>query len=192
MRDASKEQETIAQLAEHYKAIIELLGEDTAREGLEKTPMRAAKAMYYCTRGYGQDINAVLNGALFNSDSTELVVVRDIEFYSLCEHHILPFFGHVSVGYVPGGRIVGLSKLARIVDMYARRLQVQENFTSQLCRALYDALGAKGVIVACRASHLCMRMRGVAKQDSITVTSAAEGILCTDSLLREQFYNLLK
>ncbi len=192
MSESSKSEESvIAEIASHYKAIIELLGEDTSREGLVKTPDRAAKAIYYCTRGYRQDIDEVIHGAMFSSPRSELVVVKDIEFYSLCEHHILPFFGHVSIGYIPGGKIVGLSKLARIVDMFARRLQVQERFTTELCVELQKVLGAKGVIVECRASHLCMKMRGVAKQDTTTVTIAAEGLLRHDEVLRTQFFHSL-
>lgn len=191
MSGNSVPEDVINEIASHYKAIIELLGEDVTREGLEKTPIRAAKAMYYCTRGYRQDIQEVIHGAMFQTEQSDLVIVKDIEFYSLCEHHILPFFGHVSIGYVPGEKIVGLSKLARIVDMFARRLQVQERFTAQLCHELYEALGAKGVIVSCRASHLCMKMRGVAKQDSLTLTSASEGCMDTDEALRAQFFSSL-
>lgn len=192
MSDITYSEDLINELASHYKAIIELLGEDPEREGLKKTPLRAARAMLYCTRGYHQDIDKVINGAMFNTEQSELVVVKDIEFYSLCEHHILPFFGHVSVGYIPGGKIVGLSKIARIVDMFARRLQVQEHFTSQLCSELYRVLGAKGVIVECRASHLCMKMRGVAKQNSETVTTASVGVLKMDNELRKQFYSSIR
>ncbi len=186
------EQETIERIAAHYKAIIELIGEDVSREGLVKTPCRAAKALYYSTRGYRQNIGDVIHGALFNCvDKDQLVVVKNVEFYSLCEHHVLPFFGHVSVGYLPGEKIVGLSKVARIVDMYARRLQVQERFTSELAEALTEALGAAGVIVRAEARHLCMAMRGVQKQDSSTVTLAATGLLKTDSELRRQFFSMI-
>lgn len=191
--DNSKEpqSEIIEKIAGHYKAIIELIGEDPEREGLVKTPERAAKALYYATRGYRQDLDSVIHGALFHTDESQLVVVKDVEFYSLCEHHVLPFFGHVSVGYLPGEKIVGLSKIARIVDMFARRLQVQERFTSELADALTDALGARGVIVRAEARHLCMAMRGVQKQDSATVTLATTGAMKTDASLRSQFFSML-
>ena len=182
--DNSKEpqSEIIEKIAGHYKAIIELIGEDPEREGLVKTPQRAAKALYYATRGYRQDLDSVIHGALFHTDESQLVVVKNVEFYSLCEHHVLPFFGHVSVGYLPGEKIVGLSKIARIVDMFARRLQVQERFTSEL---------ARGVIVRAEARHLCMAMRGVQKQDSTTVTLATTGAMKTDASLRAQFFSML-
>ena len=191
--DNSKEpqSEIIEKIAGHYKAIIELIGEDPEREGLVKTPQRAAKALYYATRGYRQDLESVIHGALFHTDESQLVVVKDVEFYSLCEHHVLPFFGHVSVGYLPGEKIVGLSKIARIVDMFARRLQVQERFTSELADALTDALGARGVIVRAEARHLCMAMRGVQKQDSTTVTLATTGAMKTAPSLRAQFFSML-
>lgn len=190
-KDELAEQEVISRLAEHYKAIIELIGEDASREGLLKTPVRAAKALYYSTRGYRQCLDEVIHGALFKCEDSQLVVVKNIEFYSLCEHHILPFFGHVSVGYLPGEKIVGLSKVARVVDMFARRLQVQERFTSGLADALNDSLGAKGVIVRAEARHLCMAMRGVQKQDSSTVTIAATGLMKTDQALRSQFFSMI-
>ncbi len=191
--DNSKEpqSEIIEKIASHYKAIIELIGEDPEREGLVKTPERAAKALYYATRGYRQDLDSVIHGALFHTDESQLVVVKNVEFYSLCEHHVLPFFGHVSVGYLPGEKIVGLSKIARIVDMFARRLQVQERFTSELADALTDALGARGVIVRAEARHLCMAMRGVQKQDSTTVTLATTGAMKTDASLCAQFFSML-
>lgn len=178
--------EIIEEIAGHYKAIIRLLGEDTTREGLVKTPMRAAKAMVYATRGYRQDADAIINGAIFTHKGSNMVIVRDIEFYSLCEHHILPFFGKVSVGYIPDGRTIGLSKLARLVDFYARRLQVQERMTAQICKIVMEKLGAKGVIVTCTADHLCMKMRGVEKQDASTVTVEYNGIFCDDAALRRE------
>lgn len=180
--------ETLKIIAFHYRQILQLIGEDTEREGLLKTPERAAKALAYCTRGYRQSLDKVINGAMFDTSGSNLVVVRDIEFYSLCEHHILPFFGHISVGYLPGEKIVGLSKIARIVDMFARRLQVQERLTEQLAITLTEALGAKGVIIRCVARHLCMAMRGVGKQDSQTVTVAATGDLKNDQQLRSEFF----
>ena len=162
--------ETIREIASHYEAILKLLGEDTTREGLVKTPMRAAKAMVYATRGYRQDPDVIINDAVFSYEGSRMVIVKDIEFYSLCEHHILPFFGKVSVGYIPDGKTIGLSKLARLVDFYGRRLQVQERMTAQICNIIMEKLNAKGVIVVCSGEHLCMKMRGVEKQDSTTTT----------------------
>lgn len=183
---------TIAEIAAHYREIIRLIGEDVGREGLKDTPERAAKALYYITRGYRQDVDAVIHGAMFENPGSGMVIVRDIEFYSLCEHHILPFFGTVSIGYMPGEKIVGLSKVARIVDLFARRLQVQERFAQQLCDMLYDKLDAKGVIVWCRARHLCMQMRGVEKQSSSTVTIATSGDFTSSEDLRMQFLTSIK
>lgn len=183
--------EVINELASHYAEIIRLIGEDPSREGLVDTPMRAAKAMYYLTRGYRQNIDEVIHGAMFEAPGSGMVVVRDIEFYSLCEHHILPFFGTVSVGYLPGEKIVGLSKVARLVDLFARRLQVQERFAQQLCDTLYEHLKARGVMVSCRARHLCMQMRGVEKQSATTVTVAASGAFKTDESLRYQFFQAI-
>ncbi len=178
-------------IAQHFKAIIELLGEDPDREGLVKTPMRAAKAMLENTRGYSQDGQAIVRSAIFEHPGSQMVIVKDIEFYSLCEHHILPFFGKVSVGYIPKGEIVGLSKLARLVDVYSRRLQVQERMTSEICLALDEALASSGVIVVCEAQHLCMKMRGVEKQDSSTVTMHYTGDFERVEL-RNEFFDLLE
>lgn len=180
--------EIIAELASHYEAILRLIGEDCSREGLKNTPMRAAKALYYVTRGYRQNIEDVIHGAMFTAPSSDdMVIVRDIEFYSLCEHHILPFFGTVSVGYMPGDKIVGLSKIARIVDMFARRLQVQERFANELCDVLMDKLQARGVMIHCVARHLCMQMRGVEKQSASTVSIVSSGVFRDDKSLRDQF-----
>lgn len=188
-QEADDSQKIVNEIASHYRAILELIGEDCSREGLKDTPVRAAKALYYVTRGYRQDIDAVIHGAMFTAPSSDddMVIVRDIEFYSLCEHHILPFFGTVSIGYIPGEKIVGLSKVARIVDMFARRLQVQERFAHELCDVLMEKLQAKGVMVSCRARHLCMQMRGVEKQSSSTVTIASSGMFRKDESLRNQF-----
>lgn len=180
----------IDKIAEHYRAILQLIGEDPSREGLVKTPRRAAKALLENTRGYRQDAEAIIASAVFEHPGSHMVVVKDIEFYSLCEHHILPFFGKVSVGYIPDGKIVGLSKLARTVDAYARRLQVQERLTGEICDAVDHALPNKGVIVACEASHLCMKMRGVEKQESTTVTMHYKGAF-EDVRLRQEFFELL-
>lgn len=183
--------ETVAEIARHYEAIITLLGEDVNREGLVKTPMRAAKAMVYATRGYRQDADVLINNAIFTHEGSDMVIVRDIEFYSLCEHHILPFFGKVSIGYIPDGRTIGLSKLARLVDFYARRLQVQERMTSQICHIVMKKLGAKGVIVTGTADHLCMKMRGVEKQMSATTTVESAGAFKESATLREEFFRAL-
>lgn len=182
---------TIKEIARHYEAILKLLGEDVTREGLVKTPMRAAKAMAYVTRGYRQDPDAIINGAIFTHEGSNMVIVRDIEFHSLCEHHILPFFGKVSIGYIPGGKTIGLSKLARLVDFYARRLQVQERMTAQICSIVMDKLQAKGVIVACTADHLCMKMRGVEKQLPATTTVETAGVFAESQTLREEFFQAI-
>lgn len=184
--------ECIDALAGHIEEIIKLLGEDPAREGLVKTPVRAAKALWFLTSGYRTDPEATLTQALFEHEGSQLIVVKDIEFYSMCEHHILPFFGKVSIGYVPDGKIVGLSKLARIVNVYARRLQVQERFTMQLCEQVRHTLGAKGVIVVCSGEHLCMKMRGVEKQHAATTTMHYNGVFADDPALRAEFFASVK
>lgn len=186
-----REQDAVARLAEHYRAILEILGEDPSRDGLSKTPERAARAIWYATRGYRQNVSDVIHEALFDVRDSQLVVVKNIEYYSLCEHHILPFFGHASIGYLPGEKIIGLSKVARIVDMFARRLQVQERLTAELAQVLAEALGARGVIVRVTGRHLCMAMRGVQKQDSETVTTVATGELLTNAALRKEFFSAI-
>lgn len=185
-------QDKTAALAYHFKKIIELIGDDPMREGLLKTPERAAKAMLYATQGYDQDPQEVMTQAIFEDGGSRLVVVKDIEFYSFCEHHILPFFGKVSIGYIPDGKMVGLSKLARLVNVVARRLQVQERLTAEVCEAVNKALTPKGVIVVCKAEHLCMKMRGVEKQDSSTVTIHDTGLFSTTPSLRADFFEALK
>lgn len=179
-------------LAFHFRKIIELLGDDPDREGLVKTPMRAAKAMLFATQGYDMDPQQVMTQAIFEDGGSRMVVVKEIEFYSFCEHHILPFFGTVSIGYVPDGKMVGLSKLARLVNVVARRLQVQERLTAEICEAVNKALSPKGVIVVCRAQHLCMKMRGVEKQDSSTVTIHDTGVFRDDTALRNDFFEALR
>lgn len=164
------QEEKIDAIAEHYKAILQLIGEDPHREGLLKTPRRAAKALLHATQGYSQDADDIVNGALFSHPGTGVVSVDDIEFYSMCEHHILPFFGTVSIAYIPHGKILGLSKLARIVDMYARRLQVQERMTWEIAQAVSRVAQTPDVKVEIKAGHLCMKMRGVEKQQSVTRT----------------------
>lgn len=165
----------IAILQKNYTEILKTLGEDTTRDGLEKTPERVAKAMQFLTQGYHMDADAILKGALFKENHNQMVVVKDIELYSLCEHHLLPFYGRAHIAYIPNGTIVGLSKLARVVDVFARRLQVQERLTIQVRDALQNALQPLGVAVVIEAKHLCMMMRGVSKQNSVTTTSAFTG-----------------
>ena len=162
-------------LTSHYKETISLLGEDPEREGLLKTPERVAKAMQFLTQGYGQDANAILNSAKFHEEVSEMVIVKDIELYSMCEHHMLPFYGKAHVAYIPNGWITGLSKIARVVDVYSRRLQVQERLTSQILNSIKETLNPLGVAVVVEANHLCMMMRGVQKQNSVTTTSAFWG-----------------
>lgn len=182
--------ELVAKLASHYEAILKLIGEDTQREGLLKTPVRAAKAMIDLTAGYRKNPAELMQKAIFQHNGSSMVIVRDIEFYSLCEHHILPFFGTVTIGYIPDGKIVGLSKLPRVVDALARRLQVQEHLTGQICREVTDAMPNKGVIVACTAQHLCMKMRGVEKQQSATTTFEYTGLFAENAALRSEFREL--
>ncbi len=192
MEQKDYDQEKVEQIAAHYEAILRLIGEDPSRDGLRKTPMRAAKAMWYATGGYRLDPSAMVRQAIFDYNGSKLIVVKDIEFYSFCEHHIVPFFGHISVGYIPDGTMVGLSKVARVVDAYARRLQVQERLTEQVCRELFETLPAKGVIVSCTAEHLCMKMRGVEKQDSATTTLDYLGVFEHDPALRTEFFNAIR
>lgn len=182
----------ISQLAGHIEQIIRLLGEDPSREGMRKTPVRAAKALYYATRGYRTTDADAVGDAFFTSTSSGIVTVKNIEFYSYCEHHILPFFGHISVGYIPGDKIIGLSKVARIVDRYSAQFQTQERFTNQVVQALDKALKPQGVIAVSTAEHLCMKMRGVEKQDSSTTTICTSGVFETDSALRSEFFNTLR
>lgn len=180
------------QIAYHYREILKLIGEDPEREGLVKTPVRAAKALLDITAGYTLDPLAIARKAIFKHDGSKMVIVKDIEFYSMCEHHILPFFGTISVGYIPKGKILGLSKLARVADCFARRLQVQERLTAEVCSLLSEALPNDGVIVSCRAQHLCMKMRGVEKQNSDTVTFEYTGKFVDDPKLRDEFLTLIK
>ncbi len=191
MEQLSQQQElTALKVADHINEIIKLLGEDPSREGLLKTPMRAARALVYATGGYSLSPEDIVNDAIFESDTSGMVTVRDIEFYSECEHHILPFFGKVSIGYIPDGKIIGLSKLARLVDVYARRLQVQERMSSQILDAVNYLLHPKGVIVVCEARHLCMQMRGVEKQDSSTVTVVTSGLFDNHEVRKDFFMGL--
>ncbi len=180
------------EIARHYHEIIEGVGEDMTREGLLKTPMRAAKAMQFLTQGYNQSLEDVVNGAIFPSDNDEMVIVKDIELYSLCEHHILPFIGKAHVAYLPRGKVIGLSKIARIVDMFARRLQIQEQLTTQIALAIEEAIDPAGVAVVIEAAHLCMMMRGVQKQNSSTTTSMMLGTFRENHRTRDEFLKLIK
>lgn len=184
-------QDTIGKIAEHYKKILELIGENPDREGLRKTPIRAAKALYYATSGYREEVGKIVNDAVFSYEGSQIIIVKDIEFYSFCEHHILPFFGYVTIGYIANDKIIGLSKLARIANLYARRLQVQERLTEEICNEVRRILNAKGVIVKCNAQHLCMKMRGVEKQDSSTTTLSYNGVFEENPALRSEFFSLL-
>jgi GTP cyclohydrolase I len=179
-------------LEQNYTAILGQLGEDVSREGLLDTPKRAAKAMQYLCRGYAQTLEEVTNGALFSSDASEMVMVKDIELYSLCEHHLLPFIGKVHVAYIPQGKVLGLSKVARIVDMYARRLQIQENLSRQIAEAIQQVTGALGVAVVIEAKHMCMMMRGVEKQNSAMITSVMLGEFRENAATRSEFLSLIK
>lgn len=183
--------EKTRQLAAHYKAIIELLGEDAGREGLLKTPDRVAKAMQFLTQGYAQDPEEILRSAMFTEDYRQMVIVKDIDFYSMCEHHMLPFFGKAHVAYIPNKYITGLSKIARIVDVYARRLQIQERLTLQIKDCLQRVLNPLGVMVVIEAQHMCMQMRGIEKQHSITTTSDFTGAF-NELKTREEFISLIK
>jgi GTP cyclohydrolase I len=178
------------QIKTNYEDILHLLGEDKTREGLIKTPERASKAMKFLTEGYEKDPNQILQGAMFEEDYNEMVIVKDIELYSLCEHHLLPFFGKAHIAYIPNGHIVGLSKIPRVVDVFARRLQVQERLTEQILDCINDTLKPKGVAVIIEASHMCMMMRGVQKQNSTTTTSGFRGAF-KDTDTRNEFLNLV-
>lgn len=181
-----------ADLSELYEKIIEGIGEDPAREGLLKTPERAARAMEYLSRGYRQTVDEVVNNAIFETDNDEMIVVKDIELYSMCEHHLLPFIGRCHVAYIPTGRVIGLSKIARIVDMYARRLQIQENLTKQIADTLMNAIEPAGVGVIIEAKHLCMMMRGVEKQNSMMTTSMMLGSFRDHDRTRSEFLRLVR
>ena len=190
MQTFTPDNDTTQRIAEHIQAILQLLGEDPQRQGLLRTPERVGKAFQYVTKGYQEDPEAILRSALFEEDYRQMVVVKDIDFYSLCEHHMLPFFGKVHVAYIPNGRITGLSKIARVVDAFARRLQVQERMTSQIKDCIQETLQPLGVMVVIEASHMCMQMRGVEKQNSITTTSDFTGAF-NRAKTREEFMNLI-
>jgi GTP cyclohydrolase I len=179
-------------LEAHVRSILTEIGENPAREGLEKTPDRVARALRFLTKGYAEDPKALLNGALFVEDYQEMIVVKDIDFYSLCEHHIIPFFGKAHIAYIPKHHIVGISKLARLVEVFARRLQVQERMTTQIANLIMEELDPLGVGVVLEAEHLCMRMRGVEKQNSVVVTSAMLGIFRSHQETRQEFMTLVQ
>ena len=183
--------EAIEELKVHYREILRLLGEDPEREGLLKTPERVAKAMSFITKGYTEDPIEILKSALFKEEYKQMVLVKDIELYSICEHHMLPFYGKAHVAYIPNGQITGLSKIARVVECFARRLQVQERLTVQIRDSIQEALNPMGVAVVIEASHMCMQMRGVEKQSSATTTSAFTGIFLSDPRTREEFMTLI-
>lgn len=191
MMKIEHDEKLVAEIAGHYREILRLIGENPEREGLLKTPERAAKALVDITQGYHQNPLEIARKAIFEYDGSRIVIVKDIEFYSMCEHHILPFFGKIAIGYLPKGKMIGLSKLARIVESFARRLQVQERLTAQVCNLLSEAIPTDGVIVACNAEHLCMKMRGVEKQDSSTTTFDYCGRFEKEPELREEFIRLL-
>ena len=178
-------------LMKNYENSLTLLGEDAQREGLQKTPERIAKAMQYMTQGYQLDAHAILNSAKFHEEVSEMIIVKDIELYSMCEHHMLPFYGKAHVAYIPNGWITGLSKVARVVDVYSRRLQVQERLTTQILHAIKETLNPLGVAVVIEASHLCMMMRGVQKQNSVTTTSAFDGEFLNNHITRNEFLKLI-
>lgn len=178
-------------IVKHLRSILELLGEDTSREGLQDTPKRYTKAMEFLTSGYQKDIKKIVGKALFTEGSSEIVIVRDIELFSLCEHHLLPFYGKAHVAYIPNGKIIGLSKIPRIIDVFARRLQVQERLTTQISEELMRLLNAHGVAVIIEANHLCMMMRGVEKQNSYTITSSMLGVFRDNETTRKELLHLL-
>lgn len=191
-REERYDSERVEKLAGHYREILTLLGEDPEREGLIKSPERIAKAMAFLTRGYEQDPHEILRSAMFREEYKQMVLVKDIQLYSLCEHHMLPFYGKAHVAYIPNGQITGLSKIARVVECYARRLQVQERLTVQIRDCIQEALNPMGVAVVIEASHMCMQIRGVEKQGSSTTTSAFTGIFLKDPRTREEFMNLIR
>jgi len=179
-------------IVDAYRDLLQGIGEDTGREGLQRTPDRAARALEFLTQGYRQNLDEIINGAVFESSASEIILVKDIELYSLCEHHLLPFIGRAHVAYIPSGKVIGLSKVARIVDVFARRLQIQENLTTQVAESLMKCLEPSGVAVVVEAKHLCMMMRGVEKQNSVMKTSCLLGVFKDDARTRSEFLSLLK
>jgi GTP cyclohydrolase I len=192
VREDRYDEQTISELMVHYREILRLLGEDPDREGLLKTPERVAKAMAFMTKGYNEDPKQIIQSAMFKEDYRHMVLVKDIELYSTCEHHVMPFIGKAHVAYIPNGTITGLSKIARVVETYARRLQVQERLTTQIRDCIQDTLNPLGVAVVIEASHTCMTLRGVQKANAMTTTSAFSGIFLKDERTRNEFLNLIK
>jgi GTP cyclohydrolase I len=190
-REAVKIEEKNGRIKNLVREILIELGEDPKREGLRRTPKRAERALHFLTAGYQQDVKKILNSAVFDESYNEMVIVKDIDFYSLCEHHLLPFYGKCHVAYIPNGKVVGLSKIPRLVDMYARRLQLQERLTTQIAKALMKALKPEGVAVVTEARHLCMMMRGVQKQNTVVTNSAVLGVFHDDRACREEFMQLI-
>ena len=191
-KEEQYDSKNIESLKEHYSKVLELIGEDPSREGLIKTPERVAKAMQFLTQGYEMNATEILQSAMFSEDYSQMVLVKEIEFYSLCEHHLLPFLGKAHIAYIPDGNIVGLSKLPRVVDTFSRRLQVQERLTNEIRDCIQDTLKPKGVAVVMEARHLCMQMRGVEKQSSLTTTSAFSGVFLESEKTRLEFMNLIR
>jgi GTP cyclohydrolase I len=193
LRDANRlPQKELDRIARAYRELLGGIGEDLEREGLRRTPDRAARALEFLTQGYRQDLDEIINDAVFDSEASEIILVKDIELYSLCEHHLLPFIGRAHVAYIPNGKVIGLSKVARIVDVFARRLQVQENLTTQIAESLMNYLQPSGVAAVVEAKHLCMMMRGVEKQNSVMKTSCLLGVFKDDARTRSEFLALLK
>ncbi len=186
------DEKDLGRIANAYRELLGAIGEDLEREGLQRTPGRAARAFEFLTQGYRQDLDEIINGAVFDSEASEIILVKDIELYSMCEHHLLPFIGRAHVAYVPNGKVIGLSKVARIVDAFARRLQIQENLTTQIAESLMRCLEPSGVAVVVEAKHLCMMMRGVEKQNSVMKTSCLLGVFKEDARTRSEFLSLLK
>ena len=191
-KEEQYDSKNIESLKENYSKVLELIGEDPSREGLIKTPERVAKAMQFLTQGYEMNATEILQSAMFSEDYSQMVLVKEIEFYSFCEHHLLPFFGKAHIAYIPDGNIVGLSKLPRVVDTFSRRLQVQERLTNEIRDCIQDTLKPKGVAVVMEARHLCMQMRGVEKQSSLTTTSAFSGAFLESEKTRLEFMNLIR
>lgn len=185
-------EETTRKLAENYRNVLELIGENPNREGLLKTPLRVAKAMQFLNHGYGQDPDAIIRSAMFKEDYRQMVIVKDIEIYSLCEHHLLPFFGKAHVAYIPDGYVTGLSKIARVVEAYARRLQIQERLTTEIKESIQRTLNPIGVAVVIEAQHMCMQMRGIQKQNSVTTTSDFTGAFLNNTNTRQEFIDLIR
>jgi GTP cyclohydrolase I len=186
------EEKHLDRVANAYRELLDAIGEDLDREGLRRTPDRAARALEFLTQGYRQDLDEIINGAVFESTASEIILVKDIELYSMCEHHLLPFIGRAHVAYIPNGKVIGLSKAARIVDAFARRLQIQENLTTQIAESLMKCLQPSGVAIVVEAKHLCMMMRGVEKQNSVMKTSCLLGVFKEDARTRSEFLSLLK